>query len=56
MASDMSDGSVFGVDDESDAYVPEVVSVFTLCTHILRRLFYPCSCGAGEGCARTSSD
>ncbi|KAK0391100.1 hypothetical protein NLU13_0602 [Sarocladium strictum] len=24
MASDMSDGSVFGVDDESDAYVPEV--------------------------------
>jgi hypothetical protein len=26
MASDMSDGSVFGLDDESDAYVPEVMA------------------------------
>lgn len=25
MASDMSDGSVFGLDDESDGFVPEVV-------------------------------
>jgi hypothetical protein len=35
MASDMSDGSVFGLDDESDAYVPEVVSALPCSLPIL---------------------